>query len=1384
MTAKKKEILGKSSFKDGEESQLKATALSAIESALMPHSPQEEDDIAHDSHQAMGSIPIALHRVIEGETGTDSLKPACIYGDESSLPQLSSPLIEGENHLFHISSTNLSSKTQTSPHDETFMVLPKFTQKTYPYWVALIVSCAWLFVSGMSLLAYKSPSHEGFLFFILSSTYLNIDMLEHVSWIIIPPLFFLLSALFYSRSQQVKHTTHLMQIMAERLTQPEHLAQESISTLSQAVRREVSAIGDGVERALARIAEFEAIIRTEINMFEKAYADGEQRIHSLINKLALQKEEVLLSTEDLRSSVGDLHQSLFQDLDDARHSLVNALAEHIGSARKTLQSTAEDAASMMSAQVEETSNQLKNMSEMLFVSLGVRCADINQQLAETAQRVETELLAQTTKVSDGLSDKSLEVSHIMNDKAEALKETWNEASQKIFSTLEEGFDVARIALEKVAEKTVSALDEKTNDLCITLAEHTQQSQDALVSTGKDVVSTMATQTTRIHESLAIYVDSLATVLRDQGLELNTAIADKLTALKGFLDTDATEIVQKLGGHLSTLDQTFHIQGGELDTRLSEHLTRFEKTITHDGTQLVSRVEDVTSNFSAHVNASIGQATELFSDHGEKVMRIFESKIRVIGEMLAHHFATFESGSEGQVNAFVRSIETLFQRMYEDLNKHFAQSSQTIQDDISAKATTLSEVFTTHEHKLSQALGEKTEHFELASSEAHAHLQQTLDAASSAIERSLRYRGVEIAEAVSDGTKHFEEALSSQLVAFNTSVSERYSGIECAFNAFLGAFGKQSESVAKEIVHIGEAIVHTLESRAASVSDILRECSESLSSLMIRSAESLQESIDVMATRSVAQLVSANQTIQDDITHVSQTLSEASSMLRSLAVETRRDLMDVEKALAEQASSVSAMFNDLAQETHTSYEDLRTKVEELKSATHEALDETDVLVTKLDNQGRSIAAFSQEHTESLCESVRHLEDVGITLTQTLSARKDSLESALSGVLERTESITSVTASLDTDLRRHCTTMETTLNHVSEVLTHGARNAIDSLKKHYDLLYSLAMEGSTQSNQDLAHMREQITSDINGIISQSLEKFHSVSRTIHDIASSIRKDLESTHQQLQHSLLELPETSEQTSIAMRRVIGDQIKALDALNLLVKKASAGDSGPGLSESDHEILSNLSQPKDPAPVPKSSGQPFTPSIPPLKSTFSRESSTAYPPVRKKPTPSAPVSPPTGVDTGWLSPLLERASGKEPSPVPQKVQHSSPPTPPVKQDSSSEKRPLRSHLALLNTLARDIPKIVDAQRIDEAWARYARGEPGAFTDALYTPHGQHIFKDVARRYQESHDFRQTVSHYMDEFESLLNSSGTDVSSPTRRAYLTSDTGKVYTFLAHLSGRL
>ena len=93
-----------------------------------------------------------------------------------------------------------------------------------------------------------------------------------------PIFFFYLTAALVRRAHEMRLTAQSMTQVAMRLVEPETIATEQVVTLSQAIRREVASMGDGIERALARASELESMVRNEVSGLERSYSDNERRI--------------------------------------------------------------------------------------------------------------------------------------------------------------------------------------------------------------------------------------------------------------------------------------------------------------------------------------------------------------------------------------------------------------------------------------------------------------------------------------------------------------------------------------------------------------------------------------------------------------------------------------------------------------------------------------------------------------------------------------------------------------------------------------------------------------------------------------------------------------------------------------------------------------------------------------------------------------------------------------------------------------------------------------------------------------------------------------------------------------------------------------------------
>jgi hypothetical protein len=161
----------------------------------------------------------------------------------------------------------------------------------------------------------------------------------------------------------------------------------------------------------------------------------------------------------------------------------------------------------------------------------------------------------------------------------------------------------------------------------------------------------------------------------------------------------------------------------------------------------------------------------------------------------------------------------------------------------------------------------------------------------------------------------------------------------------------------------------------------------------------------------------------------------------------------------------------------------------------------------------------------------------------------------------------------------------------------------------------------------------------------------------------------------------------------------------------------------------------------------------------------------------------PAAAGRGWLSDLLSRASRDEAEPA-REYQRGAEPRDPMRELRAPEERTARHSIESLDSLSVDIARMIDHDAAADLWDRYKRGERNVFTRRLYTLQGQQAFDEIRKKYRSDREFKLTVDRYIGEFERLLDEvSRDDRGQVVARTYLTSETGKVYTMLAHAAGR-
>ncbi|MBK8083797.1 MAG: hypothetical protein IPK28_08155 [Devosia sp.] len=237
------------------------------------------------------------------------------------------------------------------------------------------------------------------------------DFIGLVTLAVVPVVGIFAIAALIRRAQDLRNAAAAVTQAAIRLAEPETTASEKVASVGQAVRREVNALGDGLERALSRAGELEVMIHNEVTALERTYSDNESRMRALIQELASQREAVITNTERVREAITESHTGLVFDLDMISQRIAGTIVESGGNLTTAL----ETAGNSLNAAFGERTES--------FVSLiDQRTSHLLVALDDSASRLNITLEDRASTISGAFENRTHELSSVIDGRLESLTE--------------------------------------------------------------------------------------------------------------------------------------------------------------------------------------------------------------------------------------------------------------------------------------------------------------------------------------------------------------------------------------------------------------------------------------------------------------------------------------------------------------------------------------------------------------------------------------------------------------------------------------------------------------------------------------------------------------------------------------------------------------------------------------------------------------------------------------------------------------------------------------------------------------------------------------------------------------------------------------------------
>jgi hypothetical protein len=966
----------------------------------------------------------------------------------------------------------------------------------------------------------------------------------------------------------------------------------------------------------------------------------------------------------------------------------------------------------------------------LIEAMESRGLDVSRMIEETGGKVAEDLLSKGTNLADTIIGSVNRIETSLSENAGTIETSLDSGTARLADLLSNHADGMVRSLSGATEILGETLHEKAGLVERHLDGGTARISGLFESHSRGLSSDLERMAGTIESTLRSQTEALEASLVERGLSLADLLSSRIAQTN-----EAFEIASESLGSLIT-DRTREASTGlrgeieELGTTLMQHAASATEQLAHSGRDVVqaiatqgTRVNEALAANAMKLAETVTERTAGLSDKFEVFERVFVDKTDSLENAVTARSAAITETLQARTGEVTSTLESLLGRIETGLDNR----AKTLGDTLALRTLEFSRIVGDSGAQLLGSLENKVESFSskvVAPLAGHiAEIEARADGAATRITSALDQSGGAIMTRA--------ESVERALTTLGQDIS---SGLGSKTDEAIARIAERLEQSSGAIVLRAGEVERSLTALSRDVGTELIAKADDLARRVTASLGELNAVIEAGTANSLGGMAEANDKLKNEVGDLLGRLNEANQSLSGIVGTATANLGDVERRMADRVRGLESTLAAILSASREGSDVLAAKVEAIRAASSDVL-----------GHGETISRDLETRTTALQTLASELGSTQTQVNRLLAERQDAFESLTGTLQSRVEDVDSLLRSFTALVDDQLTSAQAKARETSALVHETAESAAAAIGTQFE---RVRIESGKERERTAASLRsayEQANTEMSTLFQRSLEGFSATAGQFRQATQEVLRDLDTTRAALQSGGLEIPREASEAAANLKRVVTDQVRALTELSTIVAQ-----SGPAL---------DVAQPHRIEQEPPRAASAYRPA-PETAPRFET----------RNPRPAAPASPtPRPPGTSWLSGLLERASGDEPQAQPR-----------ARQPESIS----ASRIESLDSLSVDIARMIDHEAAVELWERYRKGERNVFTRRLYTIQGQEAYDDVRRRYRRDDEFRKTVDAYVDQFERLLGEvAGDDRDSMVARTYLTSETGKVYTMLAHAAGR-
>ncbi|MEO8419761.1 MAG: hypothetical protein ABI457_01080 [Hyphomicrobium sp.] len=599
----------------------------------------------------------------------------------------------------------------------------------------------------------------------------------------------------------------------------------------------------------------------------------------------------------------------------------------------------------------------------------------------------------------------------------------------------------------------------------------------------------------------------------------------------------------------------------------------------------------------------------------------------------------------------------------------------------------------------------------------------------------------VIEGAGENLTTLETSLATSVGSLESAVGGRTQDLQNVLENYTSALGTALGSRAEQMQITFDNQLQQLDSslgnRTENLQTVFEEYARALDAALANRAQALDYQL-VERTRSLDEAFGERLRLFDESIMRSTTAIDTAvvdktealtSALDAHAISFRETIgkqaSDLDESLMHGINSVRRASENITRQSIKAMEGLAGQSDLLKNISENLLNQISGVTGRFENQGQQIM-----------KAANALETANFKIDKTLQNRHAELAQTLDRLSGKADEFSSFVGD-------YSSTMEGSLSEADV----RARGELERMRAH-------TSAESERTLEDLRHRLTSVSTTMTTELGSLSNRFAATSEEMRQQASRAAADIAAEQARLRTEVERLPVTAHESSEGMRRALHDQIKALDQLSQLAARSAVQRD----VIQPHAPLQSETMAPNPQPRPNAPARSLTS----LSSTIAQEMGN-----RQRQRGPAPDN-----REGWsLGDLLARASRDEEG-------HGQP-------NGAAAPAPQRPPQAAFNLDLEAIARALDPATAAAIWQRLRSGQRGVMVRSIYGNEGRAVFDDISHRCRNDGELSRTVGRYLADFERIVSESDArDPSGRLSHGQLVSDTGRVYLFLAHASGRL